>query len=220
MTINIANIGTPSNASTNTLSLLTMNQNYLETQKNSVWQKRENRMITESKLNEDCNNLLNKAGKELKVVKYRLSTLVTNGESHIQLFHNTDVKVELISGIIIYARAYVKDKIAPVKILIKKNRKIDLKVLCSHKFTMPNFANASQQFRDSNKINIWPDDIRENTFKNNYLYIGFLSRHDAVIDVRVEFDTKNKRQKQITSSIDRSNYEEEGKSIPLSDSYF
>lgn len=56
----------------------------------------------------DCRDLLKTASKEIKRVSYQLSTLVTDGEQHVQLFNGSVQDLELLDSFPKYCKIFCK----------------------------------------------------------------------------------------------------------------
>ena len=55
---------------------------------------------------EDCKSLIKNTGNELKSIKYQLSTLISNGESHKNIYSDGDTEIEIIPSTLIYAKVF------------------------------------------------------------------------------------------------------------------
>jgi hypothetical protein len=76
----------------------------------------------------DTKALLVKTEQKLRSMKYKLTTLVSNGEGHIDLPLSHESKVEVFPTTLVYARVSCKNKEAPLKMSLKYNTKGDIKI--------------------------------------------------------------------------------------------
>ena len=91
-----------------TLSALTIHRNNIENEKYKKLLEHEERERSSQIIKEDCKSLIKSAGNELKSIKYQLSTLVSNGESHTDIYPDNDTEIEVIQSTLIYAKVFWK----------------------------------------------------------------------------------------------------------------
>jgi len=77
--------------------------------------------------NTDWKQMLKTTSKEIKRVCYQLSTLVTDGEQHIQLFNGASQDIELLESMPTYCKIISRKQTAPAKVSIDYNQPEEFK---------------------------------------------------------------------------------------------
>ena len=72
---------------------MTLKRNTLDSMKHNILTQIEINEENKQKLTENSRLLLNKVSKDIKIAKYKLSTLTTNGDRHTLLYQETDVRL-------------------------------------------------------------------------------------------------------------------------------
>ena len=144
--------------------------------------------LARMKVTEDCTTLLTKTDNELRSIKYKLSTLISNGEGHIDLVLGVETPIEVFPSTLVYAKVYCKGKKAPLKMNIKYRTKGDIRIFSSYKEMMPNASNSQYQFKKVYNFQLWNYDPREHFFQNPFIYFTFYSNAGMKIIVKADFE--------------------------------
>jgi len=85
----------------------------------------------------DCDKMLTKASKDLRKINYKLKNIVSNGESHLEIFRNDPKVFEMIEGIPMFAKVGCKGLTGPAKFIIKRLTRGKVKSYTSYSATVP-----------------------------------------------------------------------------------
>lgn len=108
---------------TSSLSFWTIDRNTKESEKIKMIQKVEEKANKQFDSAVDGSRLFTQTELAIRSMKYKISTVVSNGEGHIDLLLGQDVHVEVFPAILVYAKVYVKGKAAPLKVFFKYKSK-------------------------------------------------------------------------------------------------
>jgi hypothetical protein len=67
----------------------------------------------------DTSEMIDSIHKKLRTTSYQLSTLVTDGKMHVQLFNGISTNLELLEGLPTYCKISSRREIAPAKVSIE-----------------------------------------------------------------------------------------------------
>lgn len=111
-----------------TLSMLTLERNAQEGVKYRKICEIEERERNKLKTKEDCKSLISQTDYKIKSMKYQLSTLVSNGEGHIEIIPGAETAIEVFPATLVFARLYCKGRQAPLKVHLRYTGRGDVKV--------------------------------------------------------------------------------------------
>ncbi|CDW87394.1 UNKNOWN [Stylonychia lemnae] len=154
----------------------------------------------------ECQDLLQKTDKSIKLMQYKLSKMVCGGINQTLLSQNAPVNLDLIESTPIYCRVYTFQREAPLRINIEFRDKIegDFKLYISDTSNEPNESNSTYYFHNQTKILVDPKRTTAPTshsealqkaknkdnsrrFQCNYLFLNFTSLRGCSIKVHTKF---------------------------------
>lgn len=124
--------------------------------------------------------MLTTASHEIKRATYQLSTLVTDGEQHIQLFNGSPQDIELLESLPTYCKILCRKHTAPAKVSIEYTnsegiKSFNVKIYASYNEACPNKKNCNFKFHKKKSFCLYPLVNLERKFKNEYIYIALES---------------------------------------------
>ena len=165
--------------------------------------------------NTDCRSLLKTACNEIKRVSYQLSTLVTDGEQHVQLFNGAPQNVELLESLPTYCKIMSKRHSAPCKVSLdysqpEEIKSFKVKVFASYNEACPNKKNCNFKYYKKKVFSLYPLNSLERKFKNEYIYFALESFKSCSVNIKVDFmDEKPKpRKRTYTNAVDKDDLED------------
>ena len=115
------------------ISILTHDRNNHDNERMEQMRIKQSQANRKFNIHGDTKALLAKTELQLRSMKYKLTTLVSNGEGHINLPLSFESQIEVFPSTLVYARVVCKGKEAPLKVFLKYNTKGDIKIFCSLK---------------------------------------------------------------------------------------
>lgn len=79
----------------------------------------------------DAQKLIRNTGREIKCISYHLSTVISNGEVHYEVFNMQPNLVEIIESTPIYVKIPCKGMLSPCRIKFDYQSKGDVKIYMS-----------------------------------------------------------------------------------------
>jgi hypothetical protein len=168
--------------------------------------------------NINCTDLLTKANREIKCLKYKIQKVIPTSESHMNIIPNKWMDIEVIEENFMAFQVICKDQLSPARFHIQyrsqkiRGRDHDVKIFYSAHHKEPNDKQNQQVLVAPDKFAI-PSLNKKKFLPSEAMYLSFYSFQGSSISIRVTFPEQYQKNKKTEFSLEDMKEEEKRKKV-------